>query len=110
MIFFIAFYFYFFFSLNLVCISFLCCTRNDDDFVRDRYVLIRSVETRTSHISIRTIFVFVTSVLSSRATANSPAEMLHKIYAVYLHLWHNGRVRDICYIPRVAFREDKSYA
>lgn len=49
---------------------YLCCGR-DDDFIRDRYILIRSVGT---HISIRVIFVFVTSVTpSSRATA--PAEM-----------------------------------
>lgn len=109
---FLSRFIFLFFTESRICfVHFLCCRRgHDDDFVRDRYILIRSVETRTSHISIRTIFVFMTSVLSSRATANSPAEMLHKIYAAYLHLWRNGRDRDICYIPRVAFWEDKSYA
>lgn len=105
-------YLSFFLSPNLVFVSYIFCVcvyvccGHDDDFIRDRYILIRSVETRTS-ISIRTIFVFVTSVLSSRATANASVKMLHKIYAAYLHLWRNGR--DVCYIPRATFRKDKSY-
>lgn len=102
----------FFFSPNLISYTFCMyvCYGHGDDFIRDRRILIRSVETRARvHFHSHNLCVFVTSVLSSRATANAPAKMLHKIYAAYLHLWRNGCDRDVCYIPRAAFREDKSY-
>lgn len=102
----------FFFSLNLISYTLSICMYVTvtvmtlfaiDVFLSDRWRRARE------SISIRTIFVFVTSALSSRATDNASAKMLHKIYAAYLHLWRNGRDRDVCYIPRAAFREDKSY-